>query len=286
MAYQNQNNDNQVTTRGASSTSDKSAQTPILLLTSFQNDMLKLTFCNELPANQQTENKRFDRQNPTVTYIVRDKCFTLAEAFDETIRPQLPKIKTGEALPDAVSVPVGGVNQVGIKLGKNEQGEFYTALFLSKGIDPDTLKCDNTIEFVFPKGEFIAGYKPEEGTFGTREIRETGVEVFVDDLKKFVAASSKAYVHAARCVDKAYKDMMYDNIVSIGTKVGAPMKQNSGTGNSFTGNRASNPFDRAGNQSPMASTTMTLDELEQSISGGVSEGFMNIPDGDEELPFN
>ena len=150
MAYQNNNNDNTVQTRSVSSTSDKSAENPILLLTSFQNDMLKLSFCNELPANQQTETKRFDRQNPTVTCIVREKCFTLADAYKEEMEKMIKGEKEKE--PVSVSIPVAGVNQIGLKLAKNEQGEWYTALFLAKGIDPETLICTNVTEFVFPKG--------------------------------------------------------------------------------------------------------------------------------------
>lgn len=281
MAYQN-NNDNTIQTRGASATSDKSAQTPILLLTNFQNDMLKLSFCNELPAGQQTETRRFDRQNAVVTCVVREKCFTLVEAYKKLMMAKVENAEERE--PVSVSVPIAGVNQLGLKLDKNEQGEWYTALFLSKGIDSETLKCDNNIEFVFPKGEYITNYDPKEGKFADRKIVENGIGVFVKDMEQFVAATSKAYVHIDRCVNKAYKDIIYENIVSIGNKMGAPMQSNK-AGNSFNGGASSNPFDRGGsNTSPMSSSTMTLDELEKSLSGG---GFMNVPNsGDEELPFN
>lgn len=282
MAYQN-NNDNEdrsVQTRTNAVRSDKVA-TPILLLPSYQNDMMKLSFCNELPASQQTETKRFDRQNPIVTCVTREKCNVLYDGYKDLIEPMIKGEKEKEF--KSVSVTVADVNQVALVLEKDDNGDWKAKLKLMRGINPDTLVCDNIVDFTFPMGEYIVDYDPKTGNFGDRKITYNGIEVFVSDMHEFSHAASKAYVHAARCVDKSYKDMVYDAIVQIGHKLGVELKSyGNGTGNSRYGSTGS-IFDRGANNSSINSQpTMTLDELEQSLG----DNFMNVPDdADEELPF-
>ena len=86
-------------------------------------------------------------------------------------------------------------------------------------------------------------------------------------MDEFRRSSGKAYVHAARCVDRAYKDMVFDAIVAIGKKVGADI-QTGGVGNSRYGRTGDSIFDRdGGSSSPInPPETMSLDELEQSLA--------------------
>lgn len=288
MAYQNDDKkDNSIQTRSTGFNCEKDVETPILLLTSFQNDMLKLSFCGELPASQQTDNKRFDRQNPTITCITREKCNLLAEAYKSEMEDIVRGIKEFPEEGVSVSISVAGVNLIQLAADKNKNGVIQTHLRLIRNINPDNLTCDNITDFIFPKGEYIVDYKPTDGSFTDRKLIENGIFVFVNDLKEFSYAASKAYVHAARCVDKSYKDMVYDAIVQIAGKVGAELKQyGGGTGNSRYGSTSS-MFDRNshGTASSISNQpTMTLDELEKQLAG---DGFMNVPDGpDEELPFN
>lgn len=283
MAFQNTNNDNAVQTRSTSSTSDANAQTPILLMTAFQNDMLKLTFCNELPASQQTETMRFDRKNPIVTCIVRDKCNVLYEAYEKELKPMLEGETPME--PHSVSITVANVNQIALATAPDGNGGWQTELRLIKGIDPQTLTSTNVTTFVFPKGEYITDYNPNDGSFKDRKITHNGIDVFASDLNTFKIASSKAYVHAARCVDKSYKDMMYDAIVQIGNKVGAEIQQRGqGTGARY-GSGSASLFDKSSNSSTINSMpSMSLDDLEKQLQG--DGGFMNPPESpDDELPF-
>lgn len=268
MAYNNQNNDDRksVNTRSASLTNKKTTMTPILLLTSFWDDMLKLTFCPELPESQRTENRRFDRDHGTITCISRDKCNELYNIYKEQIEPVL-KDEAAEKKNVFYSVTVADVNQVGIGLRIGEDGEYHSYISLIKDINPETLICNNITEFEFPKGEYVENYNPKDGSFGERKFTHNGLDVFCKDLNEFRRASGKAYVHAARCVDRSYKDMVYDGIVAIGEKVGASI-QTSGNGNSRYGRTGQGSlFDRDGGaSSPMNVPTITLDELEQQLA--------------------
>ena len=267
MAYTNQNNDQKksTNTRGATLVNMKSSIEPVLLMTSFWDDMLKLTFYPELPENQRTESKRFDRENGIITCISREKCNELHNCYENEIKPKLNDT-TSPKESHSVSVTVADVNQIVLGITVGEDGEYQSYIGLIKGIDPSTLKCNNVIKFEFPKGEYIVNYDPTEGTFGERKITHNGIDVFCKDLNDFRAASSKAYIHAARCVDKTFKDMLHDGIVAIGEKVGASVGFG-GTGNSRYGRTSfqGSIFDQGSNGPAMNTPSMSLDELERDL---------------------
>lgn len=272
MAYNQNNNQKQsVNTRSSSSANKKTQLDPILLISSFWDDMMKIQFCPQLPESQRTENKQFDRENAIMTCISREKCNELASLYEKLILPKLNDTNA-EKVPFSVSVPIADINQLALGISVDTNGEYQTYLELIKNIDPQTLKSNNVVRFEFPKGEYIVNYDPSEGTFGERVITHNGIDVFVKDMKDFRAASSKAYVHAARCVDKSYKDMVYGGIVAIGNKVGANIPQY-GTGNSHYG-RTQNPFEQSGNNSPLNMPSMGLDDLEAALGEA------------EEMPFS
>lgn len=218
MAQNNQDNQQRdVQTRGFSS-SNSNAKTPRAIEWSYQADMLRVLFYPELPENEQTEKRRYDYKNPWVTAVTRAKCIDLYRKYKEKVRPAAEK---GE--PKFVSVPVGEVNQFGIGVRPNEKGGITGYLKLIKNIDANTLKSNEIIIYEFRSGEVIEDYDETTGKFGGREITENEMELFIMDLNSFVMASSKAFNHANRVVDKTYKDMIANDIRSIGTKVGAEM---------------------------------------------------------------
>lgn len=274
MAYNQNNNNNQksTNTRSVTMVNKKTKIEPVLLLTSFWDDMMKLQFCQQLPEGQRTETRQFDRENGIVTCISRDKCNELANLYNKIIRPRLDDT-TSPKEPFSVSVPIADINQLALGISVDENGEYQTYLELIKNIDPATLKSNNIIRFEFPKGEYIVNYVPTDGTFAERVITHNGIDVFAHDLADFRTASSKAFIHAARCVDRAYKDMVYGGIVAIGEKVGANIQTN-GTGNSHYGrtNYQGSIFDQGGH-SPMNQPTMGLDALEVALAE--AEGAFN-----------
>lgn len=265
MAY-NQQNDNKksINTRSVSMANSRSVTEPLLVLTSFWDDMLKLVFYNRLPENQRSENRQFDMEHGTITCISREKCNELANLYEDEIKPRL-KNTEAEKKPYSVSVPIANVNQLAIGISVTEEGEYRTYLELIKDIDPDTLTSKRVFHFEFPMGEYIVGYNPENGSFKERCLTHNGVDVFCKDLGDFRSASSKAYVHAARCVDKAYKDMIHGGIVAIAEKVGASIPTQ-GIGNSRYGKPQGSIFDQSNNAPNMNIPTMSLDELESELA--------------------
>lgn len=281
MAYNNQNNGERksTNTRSATLVNTKTIMTPVLLETSFWDDMMKLVFYPEFPESQRTENRRYDRDHGTITCISRDKCNELANIYEEELKPKL-KNKT-EAKEDVFySVTVADVNQIGIGLKVGEDGEYHGYISLIKGINPETLICNNITEFEFPRGEYIVNYNPKDGSFGARVITNNGLDVFCHDLEDFRKASGKAYIHAARCVDRKYKDMIAEGLAALEEKILGKALSSSGTGNSRYGKPSQGSlFDRDGGASAPMNAPMSLDELEQSLTN--AEGSTT-----EELPFD
>jgi len=185
---------------------------------SFQGDMLKIIISPELPEAEQTEKRRYDYQHSWITCISRVKCVDLWNGFKEIV---FPAMKEGQE--KFISVPVADVNQFGIGVRKNDKDEMCGYAELIKNIDASSLTSKEAIEYEFRKGELIVDYNHESGKFGGRNITDNEFLLFIEDLKNFIAGSSKAWNHANRVVDKTYKDMVVSDIRSIGNKVGAEM---------------------------------------------------------------
>lgn len=213
---------NSVTTRSSSS-ANGNAKIPSALKVSFWDDMVKLEFCPELPESQKTETRRYDYDNTWITCITRVKCNELFEAYENVI---VPAIK--ENRQDDVSIPIAGVNLLSINTGVDlyNDGEAHPYIELIKNVDPQTLKSSSSIMYEFVRGEYIHGYNKDTGTFGQRVLTNNELKVFMKDLNTFREASTKSYVHAARCVDKSYKDMISNSLKQIGSQVGADLSMN------------------------------------------------------------
>lgn len=255
MADQNNTDSRtQVQTRGFR-TSNGAAIVATAFAWDFQDDMLKLTTTPELPSGEQTEKRRYDYQNSWVTCVTRPKCLDLWDEFNKLIIPAMEKKEEKN-----ISVPVGGVNQFGIGVRPNDKGEMEGYVKLIKNIDPQSLQTTETIEYVFRKGEVIEDYDPSTGKFGGRIITDNEFLLFINDLKCFVDASSKAWNHANRVVDKTYKDMIATDIRSIGNKVGAEMSTPYAAQRAGARNGQPSLFDTNSMNAP-ADTITSLDEL-------------------------
>lgn len=267
MAHNQQNETNRkdINTRSGNLFNSKSSVEPLMVATSFWNDMLKLVFYGQLPENQRTEKRQFDMENGMITCVSREKCNELANQYNKKIKPLLEDIDSPKK-PYSVSVPIAGVNQLMLGISVTPEGEYRSYLELIKDINPETLKSNHRYHFEFPMGEYIVDYNPEEGTFRERCLTQNGIDVFCKDLADFRSASSKAYIHAARCVDKAYKDMLHGGIVAIAEKVGASIPSPQGYGNSRYGKPQGSIFDQSNNQPSMNIPTMSLDELENELA--------------------
>ena len=218
MANQNNNNNSQVaqvTTRGYH-TSNSDAVKATAFEWSYQGEMLRLITSEELPENEQTEKRRYDYDHSWITCLTRLKCLDLAEQIKKLV---IPAIK--EKVDKFVSVTVGTVNQFGLGVKFDENGKMTCYTKLIRNINPENLTSADEIVYEFRKGEVIVDYDNGTGKFGNRIQDEAEMYLFLKDLDNFVNASSKAYNHANRLVDKTYKDMIIADIRAIGAKVGA-----------------------------------------------------------------
>lgn len=241
-----------------------SARIPSALKVSYWNDMVKLEFAPELPESRRTETRRYDWDNVWITCISRAKCNELYAGYEQMI---LPKIK--ERQPDSISVPIADVNLLTIGVDVTEDNALHPYVELVKNVDPQTLKSDTTIRYEFNYGEIIHGYIKETGEFKQRILTCNELDTFMKDLNGFREASSKSYVHAARCVDRAYKDNMTNSLRKIGEKVGADL--------SFT-----NSYNRDG---------MGYGSIFDKSNGGngnaaPTQNYGTLEDLDDALPFN
>lgn len=248
------------------------AKIPSAMKITYWDDMVKLEFFPELPESKRTETRRYDYDNPWTTCISRSKCNELSELYYDEEKGIKKAIKDREQ--KRRSIPIAGVNLLSIDTGVDlyGDGEAHPFIELTKNIDPETLKSDTSIMYEFSHGEYISDHNPASGEFKERVITNNEVDLFMNDLTSFRDASSKSYVHAARCVDRAYKDNISNSLKKIGEKVGADLsfmntysRDGAGYGSIFDKSNGGN-----GSAAPRQQYT-TLDELSEL---------------DDELPFN
>ena len=215
---QQNNRDRKSTNTKNMSITNGYAKIPSAMEVSYWDDMVKLAFSPELPESKRTETRRYDYDNQWITCMTRMKCNELYKAYEDEI---IPALKNKEQC--RVSVPVAEVNQIAIDTGVSlyDDGECHPFIELVKNIDPNTRISSTTIMYEFYPGEYISNHNPATGDFGERIITHNELSVFMSDLIAFRNASSKAYIHAARCVDRAYKDNINTSLQKIGEKVGA-----------------------------------------------------------------
>ena len=260
----NNNNRVNITTRNMSLTNGF-AKIPSALEVTYWNDMVKLAFSPELPESRRTETRRYDYDNQWITCISRIKCNELYKLYEDII---IPAIKGKEQ--KRVSVPIAGVNLLSIDTGVAlyDDGDVHPYIELTKNIDPETLKSETSIMYEFAHGEYILDHNPTSGEFAERVITNNECDVFMKDLIVFREACTKSFVHAARCVDRTYKENISNSLKKIGEKVGADLsfmntynREGMGHGSIFDRSNGGN-----GNAAP-------------------SQHFSNINDL-EELPFD
>ena len=226
MAYENVNNNGQnqkrsVNTRGTSYYNSNQA-TPCCLTVAYWDNMVKLNFAPMLPESQQTVSRKYDHDNEVFSAMTRIKAQTLYTKYNELIVPALQ-----EAKDEAISVTVGGVNQIQIATNVDAEGIPHPCVRLIKDIGED-LKADknNIFEYDFNTTEIVYGYDPENGTFTKREFIFSELELFMRDLNSAVEASSNAYVHTDRVVTKYMTDRTDSKLNQIGAKLGLQLDSN------------------------------------------------------------
>lgn len=275
MAYENFNNNNNngqqqqkksVNTRG-NAYYNSNQTTPCCLTVAYWDNMIKLSFARQLPPEQQTNMRKYDHDNEVISAMTRIKAETLYEKYKEVIVPALE-----EAKDEAISVTVGGVNQIQIATNVDAEGVPHPCIRLIKEIGED-LKAvaSNILEYDFNTTEVVYGYNPENGTFTKREFIFSELELFMRDLNSAVEASSNAYVHTDRVVTKFMTDRTDSKLNQIGAKLGLQLDTNprfssgrGGQGSIFDGPNPQNTQSAGGYEVPTNSVG-SIEELNAAI---------------------
>lgn len=221
---------------------------------SFQGEMFKLVITPELPENEQTEKRRYDYDHSWITCLTRIKCLDLLNNVKEIV---LPKIK--DKVDAFVSVTVADVNQFGLGI-KFVDGKLVSYAKLIRNINPNDLTSQDEIAYEFRNGEVIVNYDNVNGSFAERIQNNVEFTLFLKDMENFVNASSKAYTHANRVVEKFYKDQVLGNINAIGNKVGADIQTYNSAQKSGAKYGQTSLFDNTAVSAP-SDTITSLDQL-------------------------
>lgn len=239
MAWNNNNNEKEKKDTNTRSQTYRNSKATICdnsaIVVSYWEDMVKIAFTSELPSQLQTDSRRWDYDSQVITCIPREKCNDIVNGYSSIIKPAI------EAKKDAsIGIIVGGVNMIVIGTGvKSNNGEPAPYMALHKNINPDTRLAESSCVYQFNKGEIITGYNSETGEAESSIETNNELDVFMKDLDSFRSASSKAFVHSARCVDKTFKDIIVNDLIAIGKKVGVDLaftgNTNGNRGGSFSG---------------------------------------------------
>ena len=269
MAYNNNNTSNSeqqkrsVTTKAFHGTAGYSA-TPCALDVSYYDDMVRLAFSPELPQSAQTENRRYDYDNNIMTALTRAKCNELCNLYNTIIRPAIENCEDA-----TVAVTLATVNLLQVGTGVVD-GVPHPYIAFYKGLDPDTLISpkETRVKYEFNKGEYILGYNPETGEFKGRVITCNEIDLFFNDLMNVRDASSNAYVHTERTVNKYWKDTIDTKLNRIGEANGLELstKPRYSTGNGGKGSLFDNQSGYNNNQSNNSTTVNSLDDIESALS--------------------
>lgn len=217
----NSSNNNERSNRTTTSTkgghyTNSKQDVPCALDISYYDDMVRIQFAPELPAGKQTEHRRYDYENAVMTALTRVKCNELYNAYTEVIVPAIEN-----CVDTSVSVTLAGVNLLTVGTGVVD-GVPHPYIAFCKDLDTQTLIApkEKRLKYEFNTGEYILGYNPNTGEFKRRVITYNEADLFFNDLKNIRNASSNAYVHTERAVNRYLRDSLDTKINRIGEKLG------------------------------------------------------------------
>lgn len=232
---------------------------PIALEIKYSDDMLSLIFTPPLPEQERIQGQRlFDYNNQIWSGMSRPKAMELYDLYNEVIKPA---IDNNEAKFAGIKL-FSGKNVIGFDTGLNlfKDGTIHPCLVLIRNLDDDN-KSTDVLVYEFNRSESVIDYNPTTGE-SKNLTTHAELNMFINDLRSYCEAGSKAYIHAARQVDEYYKNVVLDYLKALSSKVGVAARSGSGQ----SASHIPSPYDS-------------------------DEGFMNIPDfvdinEDDALPFD
>lgn len=246
----------------------------------FWSDLVVITFAKELSDKSPT--KRWDWKNGLKKYIRKEKCIMFSNLIKEYMLPVLNShdgktselnfkaLSNGEHI-TSVGVPINSTDMINFNL-LDENNKLSPRLELHINLDGESMIPDFTETYIFNKSNEILNYNNKTGKFDTK-VTYTEIYDFLTVLTSFVESDTKAFVHAARQVDNAYKNMTQDKLNKLGTALNIDLetKPTYGTGSAKKGDVFNKNKDYNANKE-----VTTSDDLSKALDDNLS---------DEDLPF-
>lgn len=185
-----------------------------------------------LPADKMTANEKFDYDQSIISALSGKKALKLAKYLTDIIEGDL--IAKGEKY--CKGVPIGTNNGIFVGVAVPNEGSPYGYLLVTRNIDPETKKPEVAMYYQFTD-EMGVDYDIETGNFDTEQDQLIEMELLRDALKADAITLIGATAHAARHIDKYYRDSIANAVGA--TKGGASNGHSYNSANVFGGGTSS-----------------------------------------------
>ena len=227
MEYSNQDSNKReqvnVNTRGVSFMNSEGSLAQSALLVGYWNSTISLKLHPTLPADKQTDFKKFDYDEVINTALTLEK----AVALDKIVGRAMLALSSTEDFFKGISVGGDGLVGIGVKHVEDDKAVAFLGIY--KSLDPGTRIPKVYNLYQFKETMIIDGYSPETGNFNVTSD-QSELELFKKVLEASIAGLSNANQHATRHVDKFFRDKLTNNINAVGNKLGVDMGANYGGG--------------------------------------------------------
>lgn len=217
MEFNNDNNKREqvnVNTRGAVFMNSESNVNQSTLVTGFWNNMLSLKLHPTLPADKQTDYRKFDYDQVINTALTETKTAALLEIAKDAYKNLVANENFSRGL------SVGGNGLVSINVVNVAEGVTYACLLIARDIDEHTRQSKNFNIYVFKDEQTIDEYNVESGEFKAGQAVHSELLRFISVLEASLHELTNAGVHSYRHVEKFYKDKLMNTLTAVADKNG------------------------------------------------------------------
>lgn len=244
-----------VNTRGAVFMNSESEINQSTLVTGFWNNMVSLKLHPTLPADKQTDFRKFNYDEVINTALTETKVAALLHIAKEAYT----KLLAGEDFAKGISVGGNGLVSLFV-IGSAK----YAYLQIARDIDEHTRQSKNSNIYIFKTESTIENYSTESGEFTAGESIQSEFLRFIDVLEASLHELSNAGVHAYRHVEKFYKDKVMNTLTAVAEKNGVD------TGSTFNRNSYANKGGGGGFWNKKEEDSRSKVEVEHSNSEELS----------------
>lgn len=217
MQFNNDNSNNNkserknINTNGTQFMNSSGTLAQSTLVTKYWNSMVSLRIHPMLPADKQTEYKKFNYEESFTTSLTIEKAQTFIDIIEEALTTEKEKFFKG--------VPVGADSLIGLgSVANGEERMFFLGIY--KSLDPDTGIPKEKMLYEFTTMRIIEDYNDETGAFTSNETKQSQLKVFKAMLKSAVEHLTNAHVHAEQVENDYQNKRQSATLNGIANKLG------------------------------------------------------------------